>query len=195
VARKVGITTEQVIDAAAVIADRGGLDAVSLATVAAALDVRSPSLYSHVEGLDGLRRGLGRRASLLLAVQLEAATSQLDDPRATLRAMAHAYRAFAGEHPGLYAALLPVPRAVDDPEGAAAAATGVAVISAVLGQLGIDAGRHVDLIRTLRAVLHGFVDLELGGGFGLANPVDTSFDVAVDLVLGAIEARATTKGT
>ena len=70
----------------------------------------------------------------------------------------------------------------------------MAVISAVLGQLGIDAGRHVDLIRTLRAVLHGFVDLELGGGFGLANPVDASFDVAVDLVLGAIEARATTKG-
>ena len=52
--RKLGLTRAQVVEAAAEIADRDGLDALSLASVASALGVRSPSLYSHVDGLTGL---------------------------------------------------------------------------------------------------------------------------------------------
>ena len=179
------------IDAAALIADRDGLAAVSLATVATTLNVRSPSLYTHVDGADGLRRDLSRRAIHVLGQHLQAAARQHHDPHAALRAIGHAHRAFALDHPGLYAALLPIPRADDDPEGAAAAAEPVEVIAALLDQLGVPADRHIDLIRTLRAVLHGFVDLELGGGFGLANPVDASFDVALDVILDAVESFST----
>ena len=46
---------------------RDGIDAVTLASVAAALGVRSPSLYNHIAGLDGLRRELALHASALLA--------------------------------------------------------------------------------------------------------------------------------
>ena len=187
-ARKAGVSREQVVTAAAVIADRDGMPAVSLATVAAAVGVRSPSLYSHVDGLDGLRRELALRAYRVLAESFAGAVeTHEDEPLEALRAVAHAYRAFARDHPGLYASLLPVPRPDDDPEGAAAAAGPVAVIASVLARLGIPADRHVDLIRALRAVLHGFCDLELGGGFGLPDPVDASFEMALDLVLGALE--------
>jgi len=61
------------------------------------------------------------------------------------------------------------------------------VVASVLARLGVPAERHIDLIRTLRAVLHGFCDLELGGGFGLSHPVDASFESALDLVLGPLE--------
>ena len=110
-----------------------------------------------------------------------------------LRAVAHEYRAFAHEHPGLYAALLPVPRMDKDPEGAAVAARSVGVTAALLTRLGISSERHVDLIRMLRAMLHGFVDLELGHGFGLDDPIDTSFQAAVDLVIAAIDHSAPSK--
>ena len=193
-ARKAGITHERVVDAAAELADREGLAAVSLATVAAAVGVRSPSLYSHVDGLDGLRRDLLRRASHVLAERLAAATYDRDDPEDALRALAHAYRRFAHDHPGLYAALLPVPSPDDDPEAAAAAGEPLAVTAGVLARLGIDAEHHVDVIRARRAMLHGFVDLELGRGFGLPDPVDASFDVAVDLVVGAVEASVSRTG-
>jgi AcrR family transcriptional regulator len=185
-ARKAGITRDRVVEAAAAIADRDGLAAVSLATVAEAVGVRSPSLYSHVDGIDGLRRGLGRRAARQLAERLAAAAEDQTDPGAALRAIAHAYRSFARDHPGLYATLLPAPRPDEDPDGAAAAAEGVRVVAAVLDRLGIAPDRHIDLIRTLRAMLHGFVDLELGHGFGLADPVDASFEAAVDLVVAAV---------
>ena len=185
-ARKAGLTRDEVITAAATIADREGLPAVTLAAVAEVVGVRSPSLYSHVDGLEGLRRSLALLATHLLAEAFADAARVHDDdgrPLDALREIAHAYRAFAREHPGLYASLLPVPKPGDDPEGAAAALESVNIIASLLGRLGIPADRHVDIIRTLRAMLHGFCDLELGGGFGLGAPVDTSFEVAVDIVL------------
>lgn len=184
--RKVGLTHAQVVAAAAAVADKHGLAEVSLASVAAALGVRTPSLYAHVDGLGGLRRDLAHRANERLAVRLAAAAAGEPDPVASLRAIGRAYRAFAHAHPGLYAALLPVPLAETDPEGAARAAEPVRVVVAVLADLGITPDRHIDLIRTLRAVLHGFVDLELGHGFGLTDPVDASFETALDLVIRAL---------
>ncbi len=159
---------------------------MSLATVADALGVRSPSLYAHVDGIDGLRRHLTRRASLLLADRLRDAAQAEPDPVTALRSIAHAYRSFALQHPGLYASLLPAPRAEDDLEGAAAAAAAIEAPAAMLRDIGIGVDRQIDLVRALRATLHGFVDLELGGGFGLADPVDASFERAVDLLVGAM---------
>ncbi len=94
-ARKTGINHRQVLDAAAAIADRDGLASVSLVSVAAALGVRSPSLYSHIDGLEGLRRALTRRASLELGQRLAAAAEGQPDPVAALRGIGHAYRDFA----------------------------------------------------------------------------------------------------
>lgn len=186
-ARKAGLTRDQVVDAAAALADRDGLGALTMAAVAAEVGVRAPSLYSHVDGVDGLRRLLGLRASGLLAEAFAAARdASPDDPVAALRGLARSYRAFAHEHPGLYAALLPAPVPADDPEGAAAFAEPVAVVAAVLARLGVPPDRHVDVVRGIRSVLHGFADLELRGGFGLSDPVDASFAATVDMLVGAL---------
>ncbi|GAB1690220.1 TetR/AcrR family transcriptional regulator [Krasilnikovia sp. M28-CT-15] len=184
--RKVGLTRAQVVAAAADVADKRGLAEVSLSTVAAALGVRTPSLYAHVDGLTGLRRDVSHRASERLAVYLAAAAEGEPSPVASIRAIAQAYRAFARAHPGLYAALLPVPRTETDPEWAAKAAAPVEVMTTVLADIGIDPDRNIHLIHTLRAVLHGFADLELGGAFGPADPVDASFEAALDLVILAL---------
>lgn len=99
-ARKAGVTREQVTDAASTIADRNGLAAVSVARVAAAVGVRPPSLYAHVDGLGGLRRALALRAIDGLTESFRMAAAEQPDPRATLRAIADAYRAFASPTPG-----------------------------------------------------------------------------------------------
>ncbi|MGH8892547.1 MAG: TetR-like C-terminal domain-containing protein, partial [Actinomycetes bacterium] len=128
-ARKAGVTVDHVLDAAARIADRDGLQAVSLAAVAAVVGIRTPSLYAHVVGLAGLRRDLARRAARQLSDRLQSAAEHEADPVAALRAVAYEYRTFAREHPGLYASLLPAPRADRDPDGAAAAAEPVRVVA------------------------------------------------------------------
>ncbi len=57
--------------------------------------------------------------------------------------------------------------------------------------MGVDPATVVPLIRALRASVHGFVDLELRGGFGLPDDVDDSFATTVDLVIDAIATHVT----
>ena len=220
-ARKVGLTLDDVVAAAADVADRDGLDAVTLATVAGALGVKAPSLYAHVAGLDGLRRELGREGARRLGAAMDRALAEVasDDggtrrrstgsgpdarrgrgsarrtgspstssahPADALRAVAHAYRRFAHEHPGLYAAMLPAPDPTTDPEAAADFAGAITAPVQVMDGFGLPPGATIDAVRTVRALLHGFVDLELRGGFGLPDPVDDTFDHAIDLAVAAL---------
>lgn len=185
--RKIGLTREQVVEAAAEIADRDGLAVLSLASLASRLGVRSPSLYTHVEGLGGLRRQLAIYASGLLTVDLAASVDGLDGVEA-LRAITEQLRSFAHRHPGLYDSFLPAPTPDEDPEVAAALREPVTVIGSVLAEMGIDAMTVIPLIRALRASVHGFVDLELRGGFGLPDDIDDSFSTTINLVIEAIVA-------
>ena len=187
--RKLGLTRDQVVEAAAEVADRDGLDALSLASVASALGVQSPSLYSHVDGLPGLRRQLSIHASNRLTAEVTDAAEGLESTQA-LRAIATQLRSFAHRHPGLYASFLPAPSPQDDPELAAALAQPVSVAGSVLAGMGIDPATAVPLIRALRASVHGFVHIELSGGFGLPDDIDDSFATTVDLVIDAIASHA-----
>lgn len=189
--RKLGLTVEQVVEAAAEIADRDGLDALSLATVASALGVKSPSLYTHVRGLAGLRRQLALHGSRLLAIELAASVDGLDGPDA-LRTIAEQLRSFAHRHPGLNNSFLPAPTPDEDPEVAAALLEPVTVIASVLNGMDVDPTTVIPLIRALRAAVHGFVDLELKGGFGLPDNIDDSFTTTINLVIEAITAHSTT---
>jgi AcrR family transcriptional regulator len=181
-ARKVGLDRRQVIDAAAVLADAEGLESVSLARVAGALAISSPSLYSHVDGLAALLRELALEASKRLGADIRDAVADSEGVEALSR-VAHAYRAFARTHPGLYATLHTTPRQGEDADIAGAFASLVSDIASVLSGLGLPEQQAVPLIRTLRSALHGFVSLEASGGFGMPDDVDESFETLIDVVV------------
>ncbi len=188
-ARKRGVDLAQVVEAAAEVADAEGLDRLTMAAVADALGVRSPSLYSHVAGVAGLRREMAIEAARRLGSAIAAAARGREGVEA-LWAIAHAYRAFARAHPSMYAAMLPVPRA-DDEEAYAVFAAPVRVIAEVLFELGLSPAEAVPVIRSFRSALHGFVALEAGGGFGLPDDVDDSFEVLVEVVVAGVVSRST----
>jgi len=187
--RKAGITQTDVLEVAAEIADREGLDAASLSAVAGRLGIQTPSLYNHVSGIAGLRRQLALFAARELTTAFETAAAGAGRGTEQLRSIARAYRRFAREHPGLYAALLPAPRPGDDDELYAAMAAPVQVVAAAMQGEGIGPEEAIHLIRTLRAMLHGFVDLETKRGFGMPVDIDGSFETAVDIVVSSIESR------
>lgn len=187
-ARKRGVDLNQVVDAAAEVADTVGLDGLTMAAVAAALGVQSPSLYSHVDGLSGLRRAMAVEAARRLGSTLANTTRGRQGVDA-LRAIAHAYRAFAMAHPSLYAALLPIPRVGDDEANAVFSAP-VRVIADVLTTLGLPPAEAVPVIRSFRSALHGFVTLQAGGGFDMPDDVDDSFDVLVEVNVAGLLARS-----
>jgi|SRR4051794_5273469 len=171
---RAGLTPAAVVGAAADLADAHGLDAVTLAAVAGAVGVRTPSLYNHVGGLEDVRRGVALTAVRELGDALrDAAVGRAADD--ALVALARAYRAYARAHPGRYAAAQRAP-AADDADLAAAAARAVDALLAVLAGYGLEADDAIHAARAVRSALHGFVALEAAGGFGIPVDLDESFD-------------------
>jgi AcrR family transcriptional regulator len=179
-----------VVAAAARLADRDGLEAVTLASLAADLGVRPPSLYNHVAGQDGLRRALALHGLQELTARLgRSAVGKSGD--AALLAFAHAYRAYAGEHPGVYSATLRAPDPADADLNAAADGV-LEIIVAVLSGFGLDGDDALHAVRGLRSVIHGFVTLEALGGFGLPLDRDESFARLLEMYIAGLHLRAET---
>ena len=186
---RVGLDTQAVLDAAAQIADSEGIDSVTLRRVSSELGVRSPSLYNHVDGLAGLRRGLHLRGLRMIAADLRIAAVGVIRHDA-LAAICHAQRAMARAHPGLYAAIQPsVHREDVDQELAAAGLEVLQVLEAVLRSYGIGGDDAIHAIRGLRSAVHGFITLEAAGAFGMAQDVEESFDRLIVLLAEGFQSR------
>lgn len=163
-----------VILAAAELADElGSVEEVTLAQVAERFGIRVPSLYNHVDGLAGLRRGvalLGLRE--LVEVTRSAAIGRAG--RSALLAVARSYRTYAQAHPGRYAASL---RAYpDDPELNDVGAQIVLLLIQLLASYQLSETDALHAVRGLRSIIHGFVSLEAVGAFKLDLDRDESFD-------------------
>ena len=168
---RAGLTRAGVIAAAAGIADDEGLEAVTVARVAARLGVRSPSIYNHVDGLAGLRAGIAAAALAELYERLRDAAVGRTGSDALL-ALADAYRGYALAHPGGYQALQ-VPG--DDPVQQQRAGEVVELLARLLEPWGLSDHDAVHAIRALRSAMHGFVDLERAGGFAIDLSLDESY--------------------
>jgi hypothetical protein len=106
-------------------------------------------------------------------------------------ALAAAYREFAHAHPGVYPTIL---RAVgpDEPELAAVAEETLYILVAVLAPYGLSGDNVYHAIRALRSVLHGFVDLEAAGGFGMPLERDESFRRLIQMLIDGLHSQAKT---
>jgi AcrR family transcriptional regulator len=176
---RAGLTPEKVVTEAAVVADEVGLERLTLAAVADRFGVALPSLYKHVDGIDGLRRDLavlGVR-EITVAISRAAVGKAKGD---ALHGFADAYRAYAHRHPGRYLAAMKAPEPGDE-EHEQVAREILDIIFAMLAGYGItDREDAVDATRMLRAALHGYVDLEELGGTKMPQDVDASYRRMVD---------------
>jgi AcrR family transcriptional regulator len=168
-----------------------GFADLTLAKVAAKAGVAAPSLYKHVGSLADLRR----EVAVIVVRELTAAGTSASVGRAgadALQALANAWRAYALDHPGRYAATQIGPDP-DDPAATPlrdAAAESVQVVVAVLRGFGLPDDRLIDAVRAVRAGVHGFVTLELGGGFRMREDVDQSFAVLLEMLVAGVAALA-----
>ncbi len=170
---RAGLSTQKVIAEAAVVVDVVGWDNLTLAAVADRLNVRLPSLYKHIASLTALRQGVAALATRELADTLTSAAVGRSGSQA-LFAIANAYRDYARTHPGRYQATIRAPQP-DDTAHVDAAGAVLRVVLAVLAGYGISGNDAIDITRALRAALHGFVTLEVAGGFGMPQDIDHSY--------------------
>lgn len=155
-ARRLGVSREDVIAAAVRLSDDGGLAGLTVAAVADAVGCRPPSVYHHVDGLAGLSREVARSATEDLLNTLEDATAGLDGMDALI-ALVDAARAWGGAHPHRVQALR-YHDEIEDPDLSAARAEVLLRFQDAIGGLGIPAGERPPLVAMLLSALRGAVD-------------------------------------
>ena len=174
-----------VVGTAVELANATSFEAVTLAALAEQLGIRIPSLYNHVSGLPGLHYQMSLWALRSSSDLIRRAGVGKAGADAVL-SMAHAYRAFAHTNPGVYRLILRAP-APDEPELTVAAQELLELLLAALQPYKLSEEAMLHTVRGLRSVLHGFVDLEISGGFALALDRDESFERLVRGFIAGIE--------
>ncbi|MET8009889.1 WHG domain-containing protein [Streptomyces sp. NPDC005271] len=164
---RAGLTTERLIQAGAELADAVGFDQVTVSALARRFDVKVASLYSHLKS----SRDLKTKIALLALEELAERAADAVAGRAgkdALTALADVYRDYAREHPGRYAAA----QFRLDPETAAASAGGrhAQMTRAILRGYDLTEPDQTHAVRLLGSVFHGYVSLEMAGGFSHSAP-------------------------
>jgi AcrR family transcriptional regulator len=173
-----GSTGERLTQTAAELADEIGFDKVTVSAVARRLGVKDPSLYAHIENA----RELKVRVALLALEELADKAAAALAGRAgkdALVAFANAYREYAKKYPGRYAAS----HFELDPETAAtsAAPRHAEMTRAILRGYDLPEPDQTDAVRFLGSTFHGYVSLELAGGFRHSpREADASWGWALD---------------
>ncbi|HEY0451387.1 TetR/AcrR family transcriptional regulator [Actinophytocola sp.] len=159
---RAGLTTEGLTQAAAELADEVGFENVTVSAVARRFGVKDASLYSHLKNLRDLRVRVALLALAELADRVAAALAGRAGKDA-LVAFANAYRDYAKQHPGRYAAA----QLELDPATAVASAAGrhSEMTRAILRGYHLPEPDQTDAIRLLHSTFHGYVSLEAAGGF------------------------------
>jgi AcrR family transcriptional regulator len=175
---RTSLTPATVVDAAAMLADEEGLDAVTVSALARRLGVQTPSLYSHVRDHAAVVDGITVIALSELSTRIAEATAGRAG-RAALRGFAETYRTYAQQHPGRWQSLQR--RAGPDAVRSDAARTLVALTDAVLLGYELPASERVHAIRMMGSAIGGFLALERIGSFDHSDPApDESWDRMID---------------
>jgi len=181
---RAGLSRESVIAAAAEIADREGLDALTLASLAT-----KQGVGLHPYSTRGWNAGAQTRIARPGAPRAGRSAWRRSDwkvRRRRVHALADAYRNFIHNHPGIYALTLKATG-----KGVAASdAVGeriVVICASVLGGYSLGKRETIHAIRAMRSPVHGFATLEAGGGFEMPVPIDASFAWMVEALIAGVE--------
>ena len=177
-----------VVQTAVEILNAEGVNALSLSRLAEELDIKTPSLYNHVNGLDGLQRELEVMNARLLADRFSEAAIGKSGSELFMD-VSQAFRDYVKENPGLYMSTLrsSATLQVQDPNLQHEEERMMKVGLAVMASLGLQGEDAIHGLRALRSMVHGFATLEIAGGFGLPQDCDESFRRLVSALVAGLQ--------
>ena len=179
------VTRALVVEAAARHVNTYGFSALTLAPIATELGVKIPSLYNHVDGLDGLQAALAGFGAQALFLRCQDAAIGRGGADA-LMAIAEAYRSYIILNAGTYAATLH-PQRQPNPELAQANHALMELFERILIPFELSPTDRIHVLRGLRSIVHGFATLESAGGFGLPIDKNASFQAIVSAYINSIQ--------
>jgi AcrR family transcriptional regulator len=190
------VTDELIVQTAGRIADRDGLENLSLKEVAEKLEIRSPSLIFHVKSLKGLKNLLGKYTTRLLVAELMEAgfgKSGFD----AITALGDVAAKFAFAHPGMYESIqwmniYYVSADEEEPDYFEFQQITDLFFRLFEGS-SLKKVEVSHIIRGFRCLLHGFATIAGHRGFGHPSDAAESFDYCLALYLAGVEQKLAEK--
>jgi AcrR family transcriptional regulator len=182
------LTKTAVVQAAVELINTEGADALTLNRLAEKLNIQTPSLYNHVDGLPGLQRELSVMNARLLADRLGEAAIGKSGVELFMN-VAQAFRNYVKEYSGLYISTLRSSgnQMIQDENLIREEERAVKVGLAVMSSLGLQGEDGIHALRAFRSMVHGFATLEVAGGFGMPQDCDESFQRLVEALVAGLQ--------
>lgn len=180
-----GLNKEVIAHAAKELIEQDGFSAFSMRKLAEKLNVKTASLYAHIESMEALFTEIGLSA---LREQRDCLLSAVGKQQgdAAVTALADGYRRFAAEHTELYKIIMQMPSG-DDAVLKEAAAMTAEPFMRVLGDYRLTEEQKMHWQRVLRGLMHGFVSEEQAGYFThYPVSVEESYEVAVRCMIDGL---------
>ena len=206
------LTREQVVEAALLVMDAEGLDAVSMRRVAREVGVEAMSLYNHVRDKDDLLDGV---VDLVMRGFAFPEAGPGDDPVAYGRAIAHGWRNVLKAHPNVMALFAHRHK----PTRSLESLRPMEVALRALGEIGLPVEDSIRAFQVIGGYIMGYVMMETGEMFTPGDDrdpaeltrdlpadelpcivaalphmaecdVDAQFEFGLDLMLDGLRARA-----
>lgn len=170
-----------------------GYAKLTVRELAARLGIKPASLYNHFDGIEDILLSVAEHSGELLERAIGVATEGRSRDAALMDG-AVAYLVFATEHHELYLSLINVPKA-DNERNRAVGAKSFACFARILQGYDLDKECELHLMRMLRSLLHGYVEL-CESGFMSHSHGDrrASFDFAVTAFIELVHAHSTSYG-
>lgn len=181
-----GLSKEKVIEAAVNLIEQSGTVDFSMRALADSLQIKTASLYNHVDSMESLIVAVCARA---LQMQQETEMNAIKGKSSgdAIFALANAYRAFAKEHKELYRLIMNTAVSSGDQLSEISHCI-VAPFMSVLEGTALTECEKYHWQRVLRGIVHGFVSQEDAGFFShLPANVDESFQTAIQCYMDGLK--------
>ena len=172
------ISRERIIETAANLSNKAGLENLSLKMIAEELKIKSPSLYNHVSSLDDIKKQLmlyGWKQIETLTIEAAVGVTGYD-----------AFYNYAINNKGIFTAMLWYNK-YESIEKENATRKLFEMIFKVMKTVNISDENINHIIRTLRSFLEGFSLLVNNNAFGNPVSIKESFDLSLEIIINGIK--------
>lgn len=182
---KNNISDELIIETSARIANKVGLDNLSLKIIAEELNIKSPSLYNHISSLNEIK-------SQLMVYGWKQIEEKMIDSAVgvsgyeALRNMCNVFYDYATNNKGIFTAMLWYNKYESD-EKENATTRLFNMLFKIMKSLNITDENINHIIRTLRGFLEGFSLLVNNNAFGNPISIKESFDLSLEIIMNGIK--------
>lgn len=181
------ITKEAVIQAASDIADEKGLNNLSLKAVAEKLNIRTPSLYNHINCLDDLLRAVAHNGMRQMNERMKQ-TAIGKAGTAAIKAAAIEYLNYMIIHYGVYETIQWAAWHGTE-ETAAIFDDYLALLTTLIESCDFALEHTNEILDMLTGIIHGFTTLQLRYAFSNPDKVRNDLRNALDTLLSGIQLK------